>query len=78
VDVFKKWREAIALRGTSNKNISTSELLDWITLIDHYKKEHVSDPVFNVKELPIYHQALLKDVESIQQFAKKETPVPAP
>ncbi|MDB5202348.1 MAG: MoxR family ATPase [Ferruginibacter sp.] len=70
---FKYWRKKIAERGTSNKNISTSELLDWIKLINFYTP--LGTEKINMEEdgVPIYHQALLKDVESIQIFAKKDT-----
>lgn len=75
VDVFKRWRKKIADMGTSNKNISTSELLDWVKLIDHYRKLETIEIEYKDDLLPLYHQALLKDIESIQLFAKKDIPV---
>lgn len=73
VDIFKIWRQKIADKGTSTKNISTGELLDWIKLIDHYAKLEIKKTEFMENDLPAYHQALLKDVESIQTFANKDT-----
>jgi MoxR-like ATPase len=74
VDTFVYWRKKIAEKGTGNKNISTSELLDWIKLINHYQKLETTTIEFKQDELPPYHQALLKDVESMQVFAKNTTP----
>ncbi|MCS3802124.1 AAA family ATPase [Niastella sp. OAS944] len=71
VGAFKSWREKIANKGTTNKNISTSELLDWIRLIDHYVKPG-ENLALDHDVRPPYYQALLKDVESIQLFAKEE------
>lgn len=66
LDGFAAWRAKISNSGISSKNISTSELLDWLFLIvkNNYQGEIKKD------DLPPYHQALLKDVESIQLFAK--------
>ncbi len=71
ITAFTAWRKKITDKGTSNKNISTSELLDWIRLINYYVERN-EDPVINVNERPEYYQALLKDVESIKVFAKSE------
>ncbi|PTS98630.1 MoxR family ATPase [Pedobacter sp. HMWF019] len=71
VDAFKYWRLKIEEKATSPKNISTSELLDWVKLIDHYHREEGIK--FTKEEFPPYHQALLKDIDSIQLFAKPTT-----
>lgn len=73
IGMFEQWRAMIEKKANSNKNISTSELLDWMKLISHYKKEN--DPEaknFIEDNLPMYYQSLLKDVESIQLFGKNE------
>lgn len=71
VDAFKSWRKRIADKGTGNTNISTSELLDWVKLIDHYRHLGTVDTDFKPDELPLYHQALLKDAELIRLFVQK-------
>ncbi|HEV7782852.1 MAG TPA: MoxR family ATPase [Chitinophagaceae bacterium] len=70
---FVEWRDKIEKRGSSNKKISTSELLDWMKLIAFYNKQ--KDPRTNnfiENNLPVYYQSLLKDVETIQLFQKKD------
>lgn len=71
IAAFTTWRQKISDKGTSNKNISTSELLDWIRLINYYVEKN-EEPVIEGNERPVYYQALLKDVESIKVFAKNE------
>jgi MoxR-like ATPase len=74
VDAFKGWRKRIADKGTGNTTISTSELLDWVKLIDHYRHLGTVDTDFKPDELPLYHQALLKDAELIRLFVQKKMP----
>lgn len=64
--LFSALRYAIESQGTTTKNITTSELLDWITLINFYYKEN--DPLFDIdKENTVadfihkYSAALAKD-----------------
>jgi MoxR-like ATPase len=66
IEAFNAWRTNISISGISSKNISTSELIDWLSLI--VKKGH--QDLIKISELPPFHQALLKDVESIQLFAR--------
>jgi MoxR-like ATPase len=79
VKYFEAWRNKINEKQISIKNISTSELLDWVRLIEYYynKEDNVSNlkvdgNKLNLKEdeLPPYYQALLKDTASIKLFAK--------
>jgi MoxR-like ATPase len=70
VNAFRGWRKKIEEKGTSNKLISTGELLNWVELVDHYIKLKTFKYDLNENTLPPYHQALLKDVESIQAFAE--------
>lgn len=72
VNQFKEWRKKIEEKQVSSKNISTSELLDWVRLISHYYQLDGGTPQFETDALPSYYQALLKDAESIKLFAKKE------
>ena len=69
--VFTELHEAIRTSATSIKNISTSELIDWITLIDHYHR--TADETLNLKDIP-YEQALAKDIETMQIFLKFKKP----
>jgi MoxR-like ATPase len=76
VQAFWKWRDKIEKNGTSNKSISTSELLDWVKIIRHYQKENKVDTTTLINSLnsenePPHSQALLKDVESFQAFLTK-------
>ena len=71
IKAFTEWRKKIAEKGTSSKNITTGELLDWVRLIDYYVARG-EKPVLNPNALPEYHQALLKDPESIKIFASNE------
>ena len=64
--LFVQFRLAIARAGTAAKNISTSELLDWVSLIQYY------DPTLEKLTLAgtiPYEQALAKDVETLKVFA---------
>jgi MoxR-like ATPase len=78
VEAFKNWRQKILDKGVSNKTISTSELLDWMYLVNHHvtinKREK---PPMKADGQPPFYQALLKDLESLQLFAQP-TPVPLP
>jgi MoxR-like ATPase len=64
---FDEMREKIKAAGTSIKNISTSELLDWVKLIFHYQTDQGVTPDFTQIQ---YEQALAKDVETLQVFMK--------
>ncbi len=68
VDFFKKWRLKIEKNSVGNKNITTSELLDWIKIINYYVAAGKTIPAFNEDQLPPYSAALLKDMESIKLF----------
>lgn len=69
VKAFLDWRTHIAKKASGVKNISTSELLDWFSLINYEWKEHGTIPEFSGSAEPPYAQVLLKEVESIQAFA---------
>ena len=45
IESFKLWREVIEKKGTSMKNISTSELLDWVKIINHYQLQNKGMPL---------------------------------
>jgi MoxR-like ATPase len=70
---FKGWRKKIEDKGTSNRHISTGEMLDWIKLINRDVKAKKFVDKFDPDKMPPNYQALLKDVESIQVFAEPET-----
>jgi MoxR-like ATPase len=89
---FTTWRDVIEKKGTSMKNISTSELLDWVKIIDHYrssnsgitfsKGDNLIDWIKKIDQyyvassdgqLPPYSAALLKDIDSIKNFAEPTT-----
>lgn len=71
VAAFSGWRERIEQKGIGVKNISTSELLDWVKLILVFAPgEDLGN--FMSEGLPVFPQALLKDVESIQLFATSD------
>jgi MoxR-like ATPase len=64
--LFSSVRYAIEQEGTATKNISTSELLDWIFLIDFYYRANGS--LFDIQDkasvlafLNLYSSALAKD-----------------
>ncbi|WP_316826066.1 MoxR family ATPase [Pedobacter miscanthi] len=65
VEAFQGWRDKIHSEGSSLKNISTSELLDWIYLIDRDKGITQIDP-----QKPLFPEVLLKDIESIKLFTE--------
>jgi MoxR-like ATPase len=69
VERFKSWRRKIRENGVTPKNITTSELLDWIKLLQQDVEKGIR-PVFNDTGLPPNFQALLKDLETLQLFAK--------
>lgn len=64
---FDVLRKKIEAAGTATKNISTSELLDWVKIIFHYQTEEKKR--FNFTAVN-YEQALAKDVETMQIFMK--------
>ncbi len=65
--LFDALRTEIKNAGTATKNISTSELLDWVKLIE-YHQELPGSALDNDKVG--YEQALAKDVETLQIFMK--------
>jgi MoxR-like ATPase len=71
VDAFKAWRKLITEKATGDTTISTSELLDWVKLIDHYRPLEKIDTDFKPDKLPPFHQALLKNAELIRIFVQK-------
>lgn len=71
VEAFKNWRQKILDKGVSNKTISTSELLDWMYLLNHHVTiDKKGKPLMKADGQPPFYQALLKDLESLQLFAK--------
>lgn len=68
VEKFKKLRKEINEEGASNKNISTSELLDWAKIINHYYLEGALPPDLDA---PPYYQSLFKEVEQLKKFLRK-------
>jgi MoxR-like ATPase len=69
---FKGWRKKIEDKGTSNRHVSTGELLDWIKFINRDAENGNWVQKFDADKTPPYYQALLKDIESIQVFADPE------
>jgi MoxR-like ATPase len=67
IRVFTELHDVIKIAATSIKNISTSELVDWITLLHHYHPK--ADGSFSFAEIP-FDQALAKDIETMQTFLK--------
>ncbi|RBL93044.1 AAA family ATPase [Chitinophaga flava] len=66
LNIFEKLRKEISDKGFSNKNVTTAELMDWMNLIAHYHAGS-TDPIEFLKDgRPIYHEALLKDEESLK------------
>jgi MoxR-like ATPase len=70
---FKGWRKKIEEKGTSNRHISTGEMLDWMKLINRDVIEKKFVEKFDTDKMPPDYQALLKDVESIKVFAEPDT-----
>jgi MoxR-like ATPase len=66
LDKFIQTRDKINDDALGNKNISTSELLDWVKVISYYTAEGKVIPDLE-KQFP-YYQVLLKDLESVKQF----------
>lgn len=63
-DMFATLRGEIEKAGTAIKNISTSELLDWVKILAFYQQP--AQRMITVD----YKQALAKDVETVQIFMK--------
>ncbi len=63
--LFSNLHEAVKKAAAGIKNISTSELLDWITLIKYENPN--PDKSFDLSTIP-YDQALAKDRETMQVF----------
>jgi MoxR-like ATPase len=72
LEAFGSWRKKIEEKGTSSKLITTGELLDWLTLIDHSVRQGTQPALDPAKE-PEFYQALLKDRESRKIFAQNAT-----
>lgn len=65
---FQELRTKMEEEGFSNKTISTSELLDWMKIIDYYYQTtgEIS------KEEPPYYQSLFKDIDQLKKLLKKQ------
>jgi hypothetical protein len=67
---FKTLRKKIDEDPADNKRVSTSELLDWLQAYN-YDLEHPDPqkpkPSLEVEALPMYHQALLKTLASVNR-----------
>ena len=73
VEKFKEWRTKIENAGVANKNISTSELLDWVSVIRFYHGKKKPDTLEDTDGKPVYASSLLKDIETIKLFTAKKT-----
>ncbi len=71
VSTFRALRQRISVGSPGAKNISTSELLDWVKLIAHFQATGEAI-TWTEGAMPVYHQALLKDLESMQLFLKAD------
>lgn len=71
VSTFRALRQRISSGSPGAKNISTSELLDWVKLIAHFQATG-EEITWKEGDTPIFHQALLKDLESMQLFVKAD------
>lgn len=72
IDRFNKLREQLKTNPTANKNVTTSELKDWMGILSHYYILNPADSRIDVSgdHLP-FHTALLKtenDLKSVGKF----------
>jgi MoxR-like ATPase len=72
IDRFNKLREELKANPTANKNVTTSELKDWMGILSHFYQLNPADSRIDVRgdHLP-FHTALLKtenDLKSVGKF----------
>ena len=60
VERFEKLREEIRKNPASKKNVSTSELKDWVRVLDHYFHGKGTDALDIDHTPPPYHAVLIK------------------
>jgi MoxR-like ATPase len=65
---FEGWRSRIIEKGVSSKNISTSEFLDWLRLLQYYRYTEAEKVVSGEYNFPLYAEALIKDEATRQLF----------
>jgi MoxR-like ATPase len=75
VDRFRKLRDELQCNPTANKNVTTSELKDWMGILAHFYQQNAADEKIDVRDnkLP-FHTALLKtenDLKSVGKFEAK-------
>lgn len=68
IEAFRSWRRHIDEKAPGVKNISTSELLDWFSLIALDLANGGKEPEIAGNKAPPYPEVLLKEIESIQAF----------
>lgn len=67
-EYFTGWRTRVVEKGVSSKNISTSEFLDWLRLLQHYQFTDAKKVVSGEFNFPLYAEALIKDEATRQLF----------
>ena len=73
---FSNLREELKNNPTANKNVTTSELKDWVGILSYYYSKNPLDPKIDISgtNLP-FHTALLKtenDLKSVGKFENKK------
>lgn len=74
IDRFTSLREELRNNPTVNKNVSTSELKDWMRVLAHFRDKDPDRADVSDKKLP-FHTALLKtenDLKSVGKFGDKK------
>lgn len=71
---FNRLREELKANPTANKNVTTSELKDWMGILSYYYQLNASDNKITVtgNNLP-FHTALLKTENDLKSVGKFET-----
>lgn len=76
---FSKLRDDLKNNPTVNKNVSTSELKDWVKILLNYFEKNPADPRIDVSDSKLpFHTALLKtenDLKSMKKFETVKAPV---
>ena len=74
IERFSKLREALKNNPTANKNVSTSELKDWMRILSHFFEKDPDGAIIDVSgdKLP-FHTALLKTENDLKSVGKFET-----
>jgi len=73
IEKFEQLRKDLNANPTANKNVSTSELKDWIRILEHFFSKGEMDITKLESVKPRYHTALLKtenDLKSLNMFEK--------